>query len=114
MYKFGKEEGNYNMQVYTAVLYNQKSSSCIMSKEQTISIDNVEYPVSGLTDKAKSILNNLQFIDNEIARLNTMLAVNKTAASTYVQALKKELQQPSAQIGKPVAEKIFLNSVCAP
>jgi len=40
------------------------------------------------------LLSNLQFIDNEIARLNTLLAVTKTARGSYVQALKSELQQP--------------------
>ncbi len=65
-----------------------------MSEEQNIKIDNVDYPVSSLTDNAKMLLSNLQFIDNEIARLNTLLAVTKTARGSYVQALKSELQQP--------------------
>jgi len=65
-----------------------------MSQEPTISIDNVSYPVSDLTENAKMLLSNLQFIDNEVARLNTLLAVTKTARSTYAQALKAELQQP--------------------
>ncbi len=67
-----------------------------MSTEKTISIDNVDYPLSSLSDNAKQLLNNLQFIDKEIARLNTLLAVSKTAASSYVEALKKELQQSKA------------------
>jgi len=65
-----------------------------MSQEPTISIDNVSYPVSDLTENAKMLLSNLQFIDNEVARLNTLLAVTKTARGTYAQALKAELQQP--------------------
>jgi len=63
-----------------------------MTQEQTISIDNVSYPVSSLTDNAKMLLSNLQFIDNEVARLNTLLAITKTARGTYAQALKAELQ----------------------
>jgi len=61
--------------------------------EQTITIDNVEYPISGLTDNAKSLLANLQFTDTEIARLNNQLAVIKTARATYAQAIKTELKK---------------------
>ena len=64
-----------------------------MSEENKIRIDNVDYPVSSLSDNAKLLVNNLQFIDIEIVRLNTLLAVSKTAATSYVESLKKELHK---------------------
>ncbi len=67
-----------------------------MSEEQKITIDNVDYPVSSLSDNAKALLSNFQFIDTEIVRLNNLLAVAKTARGTYSQALKAELQQTKA------------------
>ena len=72
---------------------NVQQGKNIMSEEQQISIDNVNYPLSSLTDSAKALLSNLQFTENEIARLNTLLAVTKTARATYAQALKAELQK---------------------
>ena len=72
---------------------NVQQGNNIMSEEQQISIDNVNYPLSTLTDSAKALLSNLQFTDNEIARMNTLLAVTKTARATYAQALKAELQK---------------------
>jgi len=65
-----------------------------MNKEQTITIDNVDYPISTLSDNTKMLLSNIQFIDNEIARLNNLIAVAKTARGTYSQALKSELLTP--------------------
>ncbi|NMW22526.1 MAG: hypothetical protein HKK67_13070 [Chlorobiaceae bacterium] len=64
-----------------------------MSQDQTITIDNVDYPLSSLTENAKMLLSNLQFSDNEITRLSNLLAVVKTARGTYAQALKSELLQ---------------------
>jgi len=54
-----------------------------MSQDQTITIDNVDYPLSSLTENAKMLLSNLQFSDNEITRLSNLLAVVKTARGTY-------------------------------
>ena len=67
-----------------------------MSQEQSILIDNISYPVASLTDNAKLLLTNIQFIDSEIARLNTLLAVTQTARGTYFIALKNEVTQPKA------------------
>jgi Family of unknown function (DUF6447) len=64
-----------------------------MSSEQHITIDNIDYPLSGLTENAKMLLSNIQFTEGEIIRLNNLLAVTKTARGTYAQALKAEMQQ---------------------
>ena len=64
-----------------------------MSAEQTITIDNIDYPLSSLTDNAKMLISNLQFTEGEITRLSNLLAVTKTARGTYAQALKAEMQQ---------------------
>ncbi len=69
-----------------------------MIDEQIISIDNVNYPVSSLTEQAKILLSNIQFTDTEISRLGQLIAVTKTARGSYVQALKAEMQSKNVSI----------------
>jgi len=53
----------------------------------TIKIDNKEYDVDSLSNEAKAQLVSIQFVDNEIARLQGQLAAMQTARNTYVKAL---------------------------
>lgn len=53
-----------------------------------ISIDNVEYVYDDLSDEAKAQIQSIQFVDNEIARLNAQLAIANTAKMAYQTALK--------------------------
>ena len=57
----------------------------------TITIDGKEYNVEDLSDSAKGQLSSLQFVQSENRKLEAQIAVNKTAASLYTNALKKEL-----------------------
>ena len=57
-----------------------------------ITIDGKEYDLDDLNENAKMQLANLQFVQAEIKRLEANLAVYKTAASTYSNALKNELE----------------------
>ena len=57
----------------------------------TVTIDNKEYNLDDLPEGAKNQLLNLQFVQNEIKRLESQISVFKTAANSYTTALKQEL-----------------------
>jgi hypothetical protein len=59
--------------------------------KQSITIDNIEYPIADLNDNAKAQVTNLRIIDQKIAQTQQDLAIYQTARSAYAQALKKEL-----------------------
>ena len=65
-----------------------------MNSEQKITIDGLEYPLSTLSEAAKTQLQMLQITEQEIQRLQWQLAIAQTARNAYVQALKAAL--PSA------------------
>lgn len=50
-----------------------------MANPRIITIDNQEYPLESLSDIAKQQLMNLRVVDQEIARLQTQLAIAQTA-----------------------------------
>ncbi len=56
-----------------------------------ITVDGIAYDTDTLSDKAKQEFANLQVTDQEIQRLNTMLAIAGTARNAYAAALKAEL-----------------------
>ena len=57
----------------------------------SITIDGTEYDSEKLSEEAKNQVISLQFVKNEIARLQAQLAVYKTAEVGYVTALKNNL-----------------------
>jgi len=57
----------------------------------TITIDDREYDTDSLSDNAKGQVASLQFVKQEVARLEAQLAVYKTAEAGYAKALKEEL-----------------------
>ena len=57
----------------------------------TVTINNKEYNLDDLTDKAKENLASLQFVQNELKKLQAQIAVFNTAASAYSNALQKEI-----------------------
>ena len=59
--------------------------------DQKITIDEVEYNLSDLSDNAKAQLANIQFVDAQIQHLNNESAVSDTARMGYTNALKAEL-----------------------
>jgi hypothetical protein len=59
----------------------------------TIKIDKQEYDLADLSKEAKSHLSMLQFIDQEIARLQMKMAVQKIARNNYLAALKDNLKK---------------------
>ena len=60
-----------------------------------ITIDEIEYNSEDLTDNGKAQLASLQFLEVQMGRLNSEIAVYQTARNSYAAALKAELEQKS-------------------
>ena len=56
-----------------------------------INLDGTEYNVADMSDKAKELLANVQFVDAQIQQLNNEWAVSDTARIGYTRALNSEL-----------------------
>ena len=56
-----------------------------------INIYGAEYSVADMSDKAKEMLANIQFVDAQIQQLNNEWAVSDTARIGYTRALNAEL-----------------------
>jgi len=57
----------------------------------TINIDGKEYDLDQLNENAKQQLASLQFVQGEIRKLESQLAVYKTAGASYTTALKQSI-----------------------
>lgn len=57
----------------------------------TITIDNIDYELDSLSEEAKAQLQSIQFVDQELARLQALMAAMQTARNAYVNALKAAL-----------------------
>jgi hypothetical protein len=60
-------------------------------KMPTIKIDNKEYDLDTLSDECKAQLASIQFVEQELARLQAQAAVLQTAKAAYLQGLKSSL-----------------------
>ena len=56
-----------------------------------INIDNVDYDTDKLSDEAKAQLVSVQYVDQELARLQAQAAALQTARIAYANALKAAL-----------------------
>ena len=56
-----------------------------------ITIDNKEYALDSLSCEAKAQLASIQFVDNELARLQAQAAALQTARMAYSKALQEAL-----------------------
>jgi len=63
-----------------------------------ITIDNITYELENLSDDAKAQLASLQFVEQELARLQAQMAAMQTARMAYAKALKAALPSPLEQI----------------
>ena len=61
-----------------------------------INIDGKDYNIEDFSDEAKAQLASLQFVDNELQRLNAQAAVLQTARLAYSKALNDALPKPEA------------------
>ena len=57
----------------------------------TLKIDNKEYDLDTLSDECKAQLASIQFVDQELARLQAQAAVLQTARTAYAKALQAAL-----------------------
>ena len=58
-----------------------------------ITIDNIEYNTEDLTENGKAQLASLQFLEVQMNKLKSEIAVYQTARSSYAAALKAELEE---------------------
>ena len=58
-----------------------------------ITIDEVEYNTEDLTENGKAQLASLQFLEGQMSKLNSEIAVYQTARNTYIAALRAELEK---------------------
>ncbi len=57
----------------------------------TLKIDNKEYDLDSLSDECKAQLASIQFVEQELVRLQAKAAALQTAKAAYLQALKASL-----------------------
>ena len=57
-----------------------------------ITVDGMEYNTEDLSDNAKAQVASLQFLEAQMAKIKSEIAVYETAKSAYIQALKAELE----------------------
>ncbi|SFC17741.1 hypothetical protein SAMN05216344_110131 [Polaromonas sp. OV174] len=57
----------------------------------SIKIDNIDYDLDSLSIEARAQLQSIQFVDQELARLQAQVAAMQTARNAYVNALKAAL-----------------------
>jgi len=62
----------------------------------TIKIDNIDYDLDTLSDEAKAQLASIQFVDQELARLQAQASVLQTARLAYSKALQAAIPSPFA------------------
>lgn len=60
-----------------------------MEDEVEVTVDGVTFKLNELSEEAQSQVNNLQFVDAQIAELNAKLAVFQTARIAYQNALQQ-------------------------
>ena len=60
------------------------------NKDPKVIIDGTEYYTEDLSDQAKKLIQNIEFVDERIQQLNNEWAVADTARIGYSQALKRE------------------------
>ena len=57
-----------------------------------ITVDDIEYNTEDLSDNGKAQLASLQFLEVQMNKLNSEIAVYQTARNAYIAALKAELE----------------------
>ena len=57
-----------------------------------ITVDDMEYNTEDLTDNGKAQLASLQFLEAQMTKIKSEIAVYQTAKNSYIGALKKVLE----------------------
>jgi hypothetical protein len=58
-----------------------------------ITVDEIEYNTEDLSENGKAQLASLQFLEVQMSKLKSEIAVYQTARNSYVSALKSELDK---------------------
>ena len=58
---------------------------------QKIKLEEKEYEIETLSDKAKATVNALQFTDSRILEMQNILALMQRAKKSYIESIKKEM-----------------------
>ena len=58
-----------------------------------VTIDGIEYNSEDLSDNGKAQLASLQFLEVQMSKIRSEIAVYQTARNAYIAALKPELEQ---------------------
>lgn len=58
-----------------------------------ITIDDIEYNTEDLSDNGKAQVASLQFLEVQMKKINSEIAVYETAKAAYISALKSEIDK---------------------
>ena len=72
------------------------SEQIMNDQARNITVNGKKYLVDDLSDNAKAQLTNIRVVDQEISRLETLLAIAKTARAAYAQVLGGEVEKTKA------------------
>lgn len=69
-----------------------------------ITIDGIEHNTEDLTEDALAQLRSLQFVENQIQRLEAEISVCKTARQSYARALQSNLPEAEVDLDEELVE----------
>jgi|TARA_B100000214_G_scaffold42837_1_gene26873 hypothetical protein len=61
--------------------------------KQSITIDGVEHLIENLSDEQKNVVGHVQIADQELTRLNNLVAIISTGRQAYINQLGTELNK---------------------
>ena len=70
----------------------------------TITIDGTEYVIDNLSEEHKNVINHIQVADQEIARLQTNIAIMTTGRQAYINQLGDELKKEDGEFTPEVVQ----------
>jgi hypothetical protein len=70
----------------------------------TITIDGNEYVIDNLSEDHRNVINHIQVADQEIARLQTVIAILTTGRQAYINQLGDELGKDEGEFTPEVVQ----------
>ena len=70
----------------------------------TITIDGNEYVIDNLSEDHRNVINHIQVADQEIARLQTVIAILTTGRQAYINQLGEELGKEEGEFTPEVVQ----------
>ena len=70
----------------------------------TITIDGNEYVIDNLSEDHRNVINHIQVADQEIARLQTVIAILTTGRQAYINQLGEELKKEDGEFTPEVVQ----------